>query len=104
LGAELAGNGFDAKNQEKKIEAIEGPAQKRGQKGMALGAGQLFEGFEKKHWRENSRTARRSPSDRVAETKKQYNCCNEHLASCILCGVVLPGFAGLGKMPIEERR
>ena len=41
LGAELAGNRVDAKDEQKEVEAIERPAEKCGQKDMALRAGEL---------------------------------------------------------------
>ena len=70
LGAELAGNRLDAKNQQKKVEAVERPAQKCGQKSMALRAGQLFKVVENRHWRENSRRALCSPPGATAGTEK----------------------------------
>ena len=41
LGAELAGDCRDAKDEEKEVEAIERPAKKRGQKNMALRRGEV---------------------------------------------------------------
>ena len=55
LCAELAGNGVDAKDEQKEVEAVESPAKKCGQKNMALGAGELPEWAEERHRREHNR-------------------------------------------------
>ena len=62
LGMELAGNRLHAKDQQKEVETVERPAQKRGHKGVALGTGERLKLAENGHRREDSRT--RSPLSR----------------------------------------
>ncbi len=55
LGVEVHGDGFDAEDQQKKVERIHRPAQEGGHKGVALGPGEALEVVQNGHRRENNR-------------------------------------------------
>ncbi len=54
-GVELPGNGLNAEDQQKEVQRIHRPAQEGGHKGVPLRAGQLAEGSEHGHRREDNR-------------------------------------------------